>query len=281
MTFLKSATAQEAAQPARDPQRGCAILTEDDAGEGSGFQATGGFSIFRNAPCLWPKSMRGQPGAPLRVHLVDADPHGRRVIARELMGDARTVVAGQAGSLREGCRLVRETAFDVLLVDVGLQNGCGLELVAPARAANAAAEVIVLSGSTGEEEASKAFDLGAAGYLSRNCLFMSYVEAVLQVANGGAAITPALSRRLLLKLGQKADLSDPGARTGQTVRIKLTPREHEVLRMAARGLTSCEISLRLAISCTTVNSHLKNLYEKLQVHTRAQAVSCAISRGLL
>jgi DNA-binding NarL/FixJ family response regulator len=225
--------------------------------------------------------MRGQPDAPLRVLLVDTDPHARRVIARELMDDPRTVVVGQAGSLREGLRLVRDTAFDVLLVEARLQDGCGSDLIAPARLANTGAEVIVLSRAGGEEEAFKAFDLGAAGYLSKNCWFMSCVEAVLQVANGGAAITPALSRRLLRRLRRKGDPPAATARSGETVRLKLTPREHEVLRMVARGLTSSEISVQLNISCTTVNSHLKNLYEKLEAHTRAQAISCAISRGFL
>ena len=278
---LESERPQPVAQLARQHDQDCAVATGDDATDGSGLRVSGCFTSFSNQPCLWPESMRGQPDAPLRVHVVDTDPHARRVIARELMEDARTVVAGQAGSLREGCRLVRDTAFDVLLMDGGLQDGWGLDLIACAKTANAAAEVIVLSRAVSEEEAFKAFDSGAAGYLSKNCWFMSYVEAVLQVANGGAAITPALSRRLLLRLHRKGDLPVAAAWTGETVRIKLTLREREVLRMIARGLTSSEISLRLQISYTTVNTHLKNLYEKLQVHTRAQAVSCAISRGLL
>ena len=68
---------------------------------------------------------------------------------------------------------------------------------------------------------------------------------------------------------------------GEVVRVKLSMREHEVLRMIASGLTSSEIGNRLAISCTTVNSHVKNMYHKLHVRSRAQAVSCANSWGLL
>ena len=139
------------------------------ATDGSASRLAEGISTFSNAPHVWPKSMRGQPGAPLRVHLVDADPHRRRVVARELMADSRTVVVGQADSLREGRRLLRDTAFDVLLVDCGLQDGCGLDLIAHAKAANAAAEVVVLARAESEEDASRAFSLGAAGYLSRNC----------------------------------------------------------------------------------------------------------------
>lgn len=240
----------------------------------------GGFSVFKNAPCVWPESMTGQPGAPLRVHIVDADAHVRGVIAHELMDDSRTVVAGQAGSLREGRRLVREARFDVLLVDVALPDGAGLELISQARALDAGCEVIALSVQETDDDALRAFERGAAGFVVKNSWFVSVVQAVLQVANGGAAITPALARRLLLRRGVELAAAAVTGRD-QLVRVKLSLREHEVLRMIAGGLTSSQIGDRLEISCTTVNSHVKNMYQKLHVRSRAQAVSCANSWGLL
>ena len=241
-----------------------------------------GFSIFKNSPCMWPESMTGQPGAPLRVHIVDSDAHARGVIAQELMGDSRTVVAGQVGTLRDGRRLVRDVGFDVLLVDVGLSDGAGFELISHARSLNPEAEVVALSKQETDDDAMRAFDLGAAGFVVKNSWFVSFVQAVLQVANGGAAITPALSRRLLLRRGIAAAAALPVPDVpGEVVRVKLSMREHEVLRMIASGLTSSEIGDRLAISCTTVNSHVKNMYHKLHVRSRAQAVSCANSWGLL
>ena len=241
---------------------------------------SGGFSIFKNSPCVWPASMKGQPDAPLRVHVVDSDTHMRGVIAQELMGDSRTMVAGHAGSLRDGRRLVRDVRFDVLMVDVALSDGAGFELISYARSLNAKAEVIALCRQETDDDAMRAFELGAAGFVVKNSWFVSFVQAVLQVANGGAAITPALSRRLLLKRGGNADVPVPGV-AGEVVRIKLSLREHEVLRMIASGLTSSQIGDRLAISCTTVNSHVKNMYHKLHVRSRAQAVSCANTWGLL
>jgi DNA-binding NarL/FixJ family response regulator len=249
----------------------------------SSFQATalapsgrdGGFSIFRNAPSMWPENLRGQPGLPLRVHIVDSDPHVRGVITQELMGDTRTMVAGQAGSLRDGRRLVREVGFDVLLVDRTLGDGSGLDLLSYAKSTRAAAEVVVLSAQESDDEALRAFGLGAQGFVVKSSWFVSFVQTVLQVANGGASVTPSLSRRLLPKLG--------GRTSGQpdVVRTRLSAREQEVLKMIASGLTSNEIGTRLAISCTTVNSHVKNLYIKLQVKNRAQAVSCASIWGVL
>jgi DNA-binding NarL/FixJ family response regulator len=244
----------------------------------------GGFSIFKNPPCIWPESMAGQPGAPVRVHIVDGDAHLRGVIAQELMSDSRTMVAGQAGSLRDARRLIRGTRFDVLLVEVSIAEGdeSAFDLISLARSVHPAAEVVVLAREEAEEEALRAFHLGAAGFLVKNSHFIGFVQAVLQVANGGAAISPALSRRLLLKQRASAAQAEPApCATNTVVAIKLSSREHEVLRMIASGLTSTEIGERLLISCTTVNSHVKNMYQKLHVRSRAQAVSCANAWGLL
>jgi DNA-binding NarL/FixJ family response regulator len=237
-----------------------------------------GFSSFNTAPSLWPESMSGQPGAPLRVHLVDSDPHARGVIARELMADARTVVAGQAGGLREGRRLVRDASYDVLLVDVLLGDGSGLDLVAEAKKLRPHSEAIVLSRTDSDEGAAKAFELGAAGFVTKNSWFINYVQAVLQVANGGAFLSPLLLRVLVGRMRPDAKQAAPAP---DVLRMRLSTRELEVLRMIAGGLTSNEIGTRLTISCTTVNSHVKKVYEKLHVHSRAQAVSCANSWGLL
>lgn len=237
--------------------------------------ASGGFSIFINPPCLWPDSMSGQPGAPLRVLVVDGDAHARGVIAHELMGDSRTVVAGQAGSLREGRRLVREAGFDVLLVDMELADGVGLDLIPHAKAAHASATAVVLSRHENDEDAMRSFDCGAMGFVTKSSWFVSYVQVVLQVCNGGAFVTPTVSRRLLPRL------SGGTVSANDAVQVRLSARELEVLKMIAAGFTSQEIGDRLSISCTTVNSHVKHLYEKLHVHSRAQAVSCAASWGLL
>jgi DNA-binding NarL/FixJ family response regulator len=244
--------------------------------------ATGGagFSIFRNPPCVWPESMSGQPGAPVRVLVVDSDAHVRSTVTQELMGDSRTVVAGQAGTLRDGRRLLREVGCDVLLLDLHLEDGPGDELITQARAVSKA-EVVVVSRLDTDDDAMRAFGLGAAGFVVKDSWFVSFVQAVLQVANGGASVTPSVSLRLLNHLGRArapAAGSVPGT---HVVRIKLSQRELEVLKMIAGGLTSSEIAQRLEISCTTVNSHVKNMYVKLHAKSRAQAVSCASSWGLL
>lgn len=229
-------------------------------------------------PPLWPDFLTGQPGQPVRVLLVDDDPHMSRVIAHELLADMRINLLGQAGSLREGRRLIGLHEFDVMLVDLNLGDGTGFDLIEYMKTVRPMAEAVVISAMEDEQHALHAFELGATGYLVKNSWFGNFSQAVLQVVNGGASITPNLARRLLSKFehAQDSDHRPPEARN----KDKLSDREKEVLRLVASGYTSSEIGSRLLISGQTVNTHIKNMYRKLNVRTRAQAVSFAAHRGL-
>ncbi|MDB5928993.1 MAG: two component transcriptional regulator, LuxR family, partial [Polaromonas sp.] len=170
---------------------------------------------------------------------------------------------------------------DVLLVDLNLGDGTGFALIEHMKMARPTAEAVVISAMDDEQHALHAFGLGATGYLVKNCWFGSFAQAVLQVINGGASITPGLARRLLSKFEPMAGnvptvLSVSGKRPEQ-----LTAREKQVLQLVASGHTSNDIGVRLSISEQTVNSHMKNIYRKLDVRTRAQAVSFAANQGLL
>lgn len=238
------------------------------------------FATHQGPPSVWPDFMAGQEGRPVRVAVVDDDPHARRVMSQELMSDKRTVVVAQAETLREGRRLVRDHDFDVMLVDLNLGDGLGYDLISYAKSTRSTTEIVVVSVLESDEDAMRAFDLGAAGYLVKNSWFGSFVQSVLQVANGGASITPSLARRLLQKLDRNKAHAN-GIFPGGTTPGKLSDREREILRMIANGHTSIEIANRLTISDFTVNTHVKNIYHKLHVKTRAQAVSCANSWGFL
>lgn len=145
------------------------------------------------------------------------------------------------------------------------------------------AEAVVVSAMEDEEHAIHAFELGATGYLIKNSWFGNFAQAVLQVVNGGASVTPNLARRLLRRL----DKDGAGARHGAVASRScggvetLSAREREILRLVAVGHTSSEIGARLSISAQTVNSHIKNVYRKIQVRSRAQAVTLASTYGIL
>ena len=227
---------------------------------------------------LWPDFMVGQVARPVRVLLIEDDAHMRRVIANELLRDTRTDLVAQAGSVREGRLMIRQHEFDVMLVDLNLGDGSGFDLIEHLKTVRPLAEAIVISAMEDDQHALRAFELGATGYLIKNSWFGSLPQALLQVVNGGASISPNLARRLLHKFVRPA----PQITAKPAVaKEKLTRCEQEVLKRIAAGYTSTEIALQLEISPQTVNTHLRGVYRKLQVHSRVQAVRSAMGSGLL
>ncbi|MFW5331620.1 response regulator transcription factor [Hydrogenophaga sp. ZJX-1] len=229
---------------------------------------------------MWPDFLANEPGRPVRVILIDDDPHIRRVIAGELVSDMRIDMVGQADGLREGRRLVSMCEFDVMIVDLNLGDGSGFDLIEHMKQVRPQAEAIVVSIMDDEVRAMRAFELGATGYLVKNSWFGSFTQAVLQVFNGGASITPSLARRLLQKLEQPMAQLQASERDG-SARQALSEREREVLRLVSVGHTSAEIATKLSLSVQTVNTHIRNIYRKLHVKSRAQAVNLAAHQRLI
>jgi DNA-binding NarL/FixJ family response regulator len=238
---------------------------------------------------MWPDFLTTEPGRLVRVILIDDDPHIRCVIAGELVSDMRIDLVGQADCARSGKRLISNTEFDVMIVDLNLGDGSGFELIEHMKRVRNHAEAIVVSIMDDEQRAIRAFELGATGYLVKNSWFGSFAQAVLQVCNGGASITPNLARRLLQKFEAPAGgagmpargLSAPAAAQSQGTAGTLSERECEVLRLVALGHTSPEIAQKLTLSVQTVNTHIRNIYRKLQVKSRAQAVSMAAQQRII
>ncbi len=227
----------------------------------------------------WPSFFLGQAARPIRVVLVDDDLHVRKVIADELLADNRINLVAQGASLKEGKQLVSTRDFDVLLVDLNLGDGLGFELIRQCKTVKPMVEVVLISVMEDEDHAMHAFSLGATGYYVKHSWFGNFPEAVLQVVNGGASITPSLARRLLKKLDTPS--AQHTAASSDHVLFSLSEREREVLKLVASGYISAEISQMLKISIQTVNTHIKNTHRKLKVRTRAQAVSLALNSGLM
>jgi DNA-binding NarL/FixJ family response regulator len=210
------------------------------------------------------------------VILVDDDPHIRRVIAGELCADLRIELVGQAQCARSGKRLIAGTEFDVMIVDLHLGNGSGFELIEYMKHVRGHAEAIVVSVLDDEQRAIRAFELGATGYLVKSTWFGSFAQAVLQVCNGGASIAPNLARRLLQRFSAPVPAAPAPDR-----REMLSERESQVLREVAKGYTNQDIAQRLSLSVQTVNTHVRNIYRKLEVRSRAQAVAQATRQRLI
>lgn len=246
------------------------------------------FVSGRGVAALWPRLQSVAASQPVRVLLLDDDPHMRQVIAQELLADLRCELVAKGGSTADARRLMALHAFDVLLLDLRVKNGAGLALITQARALRPEAEVVVIADVEDEAQAMQAFCLGARGYLVKTSWFSSFPQAVWQVANGGASLPPTLVRRLLDRLALLEQLPTTDKSPPAPVMVwpeilgeTLTNRELEVLNIAAEGLAAAAIAGRLQISVQTVNTHFKNIYRKLKVRSRVQALTVAVQVGLI
>ena len=164
---------------------------------------------------------------------------------------------------------------DVAVLDLSFPEG--LEVVRELTERRLAGAVVVLTDRTDGPVVLEALRLGVQAYLVKASALGSVGRQIERVLRGERVISPELERVAVAELGRFAQL----AREGTQVRARLTPREHEILVLLGRGYTMQQIATRLGISPRTVETHVGKLYRKLDVRTRVQAVSRAVSLGLI
>jgi DNA-binding NarL/FixJ family response regulator len=201
------------------------------------------------------------------TRVVLADDHAVvREGTAELLERAGFAVVGQASSGDEALQLVRSLQPDVLVLDLSMPGLPGLEVIPQVGAISPNTAVLVLSAHEEEPYVRAAIEAGARGYISKAARGREVAQAVRAVADGDMVIAPALAARIM---------SSAGRRTG----AQLTQREHDVLAAAARGLGNKQIASELGMSPRTVQTHLANIFGKLGVTSRTEAVVHAIQAG--
>jgi DNA-binding NarL/FixJ family response regulator len=211
---------------------------------------------------------------PIRVLLADDHTLVRAGIRGLLEGLADVDVVGEAGDGQEALRLAESLGPDVVLLDVGMPGLNGLEVAGRIGALDASIRVVILSMHSSEEYVLRALRAGCAGYLLKASAVSELEVAVRAVARGETYLSPAVSKRVVddyvSRTGGAADPLDA-----------LTPRQREVLQLAAEGLSSKEIAQRLGLSYRTVEAHRAQLMERLGVHDLAGLVRFAMRVGLI
>jgi DNA-binding NarL/FixJ family response regulator len=179
---------------------------------------------------------------------------------------------GEAGSAREAVFKARELKPDVILMDVAMPDGSGIEALPTLLHERPETKVLMLSMQDDPQYVRQAFAAGASGYVLKEAADSEVVAAVREVAKGGRYVHPELGARLV------------AAETAELRRAEedpLSDREREVLRLLALGHTNQEIAKQLYISVRTAETHRAHIMQKLRLQTRAELVRYALSHGLL
>lgn len=214
---------------------------------------------------------------PIRVVVVDDQELFRRGLTMLLGVEDRIEVVGEAGDGTEGIEVASRSAPDVVLLDVRMPRRSGIEACRAIKEAVPSAKIVMLTMSDEEADLYEAVKSGAAGYLLKDSSIDEVAQAVRVVAEGQSLISPSMAVKLIDEFKQMSRPEREPAAGG----LRLTERELEVLRLVARGLNNREIARELYISENTVKNHVRNILEKLQLHSRMEAVMYAVREKIL
>jgi DNA-binding NarL/FixJ family response regulator/signal transduction histidine kinase len=219
-----------------------------------------------------------RPKKDVRVLLVEDHASFREAVAATFEREAGFRVSGQAGSLAEALELLSGGLLmaDLAIVDLGLPDGYGGDLIRTLRQTNPQAQVLVLSATEDRAEIARAVEAGAAGVLHKSAGMDELLDAARRLLDG-ETLMPLNEVVELLRLA--ASRRDEGIDVRQAI-ARLTPREREVLAALAEGLDGKEIARRLRISDKTERNHMANIMTKLGVHSRLQALVFALRHGV-
>lgn len=218
----------------------------------------------------------------IRIAVIEDDDRLRSHFCKVIASAPDMHVAASASTLAEGMELFskRGEVTDVLLVDLGLPDGSGLDLIAAARKHWPSCEVMVCTSFSDETTVIGAIEAGASGYLLKELPPERIVEEIRSLKNGGSPISPVIARQILQRLRPQAQPDIPPPETATDGR-PLSERETQVLEYITRGHTYDEIAALMEISRYTVQSFVRRIYSKLSVNSKIEAVNAARKQGLV
>lgn len=211
------------------------------------------------------------PAAPLKIVLVEDKPDVRESWVKLLSSFADFRCVGQCESGEEAVRLIPTLKPDVVLMDIFLPRMSGIECTARLKTVLPKTPIVILTTSDDDEIVFRALEAGADGYLLKRTKPAELRSALFDAMSGGAPMTSEIARRVVESFRQKSRTRDES--------ISLTAREEETLLLLTKGYSNKEIADKLNLSVETVRSHLKHIYEKMHVRSRAEAVARYMSAG--
>jgi DNA-binding NarL/FixJ family response regulator len=217
---------------------------------------------------------------PIRVLIVDDHALFRRGLEMVLAEEPDIELVGEASDGAEAVAKAGEALPDVVLMDIRMPKSSGIEACRAMKEVAPSAKIVMLTISDEEEDLFEAIRAGASGYLLKDIPYDEVADVVRAVHGGQSLINPSMAAKLLTEFAALAK-RDGEERAQEVPAPKLTDREMEVLRLVARGMNNRDIAKELFISENTVKNHVRNILEKLQIHSRMEAVMIAVRENLI
>lgn len=219
--------------------------------------------------------------APTSVLLVEDDAVTRRVLSQAIESEPALRLVAALDCAKSAIAWLETNRTDVLLTDLGLPDGSGIEVILACARCNPKCDVMVITVSSDEANVLASIEAGASGYVLKDTGRLDIVKAIKDLRAGGSPMSPTIARMVLsrLRVPKKSSPSAPVVNDNDP--MALTKREATILDLIARGDTYGEVAKALCVSVGTVQTHIKSIYGKLCVHSRGEAVFEAHRRGLL
>ena len=221
----------------------------------------------------------GRP-EPIRTLIVDDHALFRRGLEMVLDEEEDIELVGQASNGSEAVEKAGESLPDVVLMDIRMPRSSGIDACRAMKEVAPSAKIVMLTISDEEEDLFEAIRAGASGYLLKDLPLDEVAETVRAVHGGQSLINPSMAGKLLTEFATLAK-RDGQERVQQVPAPRLTEREMQVLKLVARGMNNRDIAKELFISENTVKNHVRNILEKLQIHSRMEAVMVAVREKLI
>ena len=219
----------------------------------------------------------------IHVVLVEDDVNFQDALIAAIETAPDIALRAMASSRAQGLRLLEQTPADVLLVDLGLPDGSGIDVIRAAHERWPTCNIMVCTTFGDEMHVLQSIEAGAAGYLLKDSAPQNMVNEIRSLHGGGSPISPQIARKILTRFRQPvpsgAILGEP--REPAKPRVALSDKEQEVLECITKGFTSREIAALMSVSNHTVITFVRRIYAKLEVHSKTEAVYEARNQGLL
>jgi DNA-binding NarL/FixJ family response regulator len=211
----------------------------------------------------------------IRVAIIEDDPAMRNLLSHAIGQCDDMILTGMADNARAASGMIEAGGYDVLLCDLGLPDGDGVKLIRQEASTGRDTDILVITIFGNQNKVLDAIRAGARGYLLKDERIEDCIEAIRNIRRGGSPISPIIARQLLGQIRPEPNAAPP------PMVSPLSEREYEVLNLLARGFSNTECADILTVSVNTIGTHVKNIYRKLEVNNRAEALFVASSQGLL